>query len=314
MVPWRAARSPAAGAPTSPKCRGSTIPSPDMVAARIMQLRSSRTFPGQSRSLIVYRDLAPVRTLDLQSMTMASTLYLLILAGPFLFMAVWCLILQPPFAPECAWPNPARSAAYGYLIALYALLILVFLYLGFCVSAEETVVACAAVPYTALLMTYWGLRIYPAAGQRREGWPLFPAALSGLATIVFLAVLVAQWPQAKHLTLLPGVTAMAVVPLLRRPRLYVLRLCRRWYAANRAGKGTSRQTKPGAFGYRDGYALGILLLLLLLGVMTPMALFRASLSVERRLEIKQAQLHLASTLESHQASIDRKSTRLNSSH
>src|ERR1035438_3410177 len=221
-----------------------------------------------------------------------------------LFMAVWCLILQPPFAPECAWPNPARMAAYGYLIALYALLILVFLYLGFCVSAEETVVACAAVPYTALLMTYWGLRMYPAAGQRREGWPLFPAALSGLATIVFLAVLVAQWPHAKHLTLLPGVTAMAVVPLLRRPRLYVLRLCRRWYAANRAGKGTSRQTKPGAFGYRDGYALGILLLLLLIGVLTPMALFRASLSVERRLEIKQAQLHLASALESHQTSID----------
>ena len=35
-----------------------------------------------------------------------------------------------------------------------------------------------------------------------------------------------------------------------------------------------------------------------------MALFRASLSVERRLQVKQAQLHLAAALERHQRSID----------
>jgi hypothetical protein len=257
-------------------------------------------------SLIVYRDLTSVRTLDLQSMTMASTLFLLFLAGPFLFIAAWCLIYRPVFAPECAWPNPARMATYGYQIALYAVLIVVFLYLGFCFSAEETVIACAAVPYTALLMTYWGFRMVPAAGQRptrREERSLFPAALSALAAIVFLAVLVVQWPRSKDLTLLFAVAAIAAVPLFRRPRLYAVRAFRRWHPAIRANQETSRSRGPRLFGYRACYALGILLLLLLVGVLMPMALFRASLSVERRLQVKQAQLHLASALELHQASI-----------
>ena len=258
-------------------------------------------------SLIVYRDLTSVRTLDLQSMTMASTLFSLILAGPFLFLAVWCLVYRPRFAPECAWPNPARMATYGYQIALYAVLIVVFLYLGFGASAEETVLACAAVPYAALMMTYWGFRMYPAAGQqraKREGWSLFPAVLSALAVLVFLAVLVVQWPHSEHLTLLFAVVAVAVLPLLRRPRLYVVRTFRRWRPANRANRETFRRPRPGPFGYRACYALSVLLMLLLVGVLTPMALFRASLSVERRLQVKQAQLHLASALELHQASID----------
>jgi hypothetical protein len=257
-------------------------------------------------SLVVYRDLTSVRTLDLQSMTMASTLFLLILAGPCLFIAAWRLAARPVFAPECVWPNPARMAAYGYQIALYAVLIPVFLYLGFCLSAEETVMACAALPYTALLMTIWGFRMLPAAGQRRarrQERSTFPAALSALAAIVFLAVIVVQWPHSKNFTLLLGVAAIAAVPLLRRPRLVAVRAFRRWFPANRAGNEISRHPGPGAFGYRACYALAILLLLLLVGVLMPMALFRASLSVERRLQVKQAQLHLASALELHQASI-----------
>src|ERR1035438_2687218 len=96
----------------------------------------------------------------------------------------------------------------------------------------------------------------------------------------------------------------AVLPLLRRPRLYVVRTFRRWRPANRANRETFRRPRPGPFGYRACYALSVLLMLLLVGVLTPMALFRASLSVERRLQVKQAQLHLASALELHQASID----------
>lgn len=256
-------------------------------------------------SLIVYRDLASVRTLDLQSMTMASTLFLLFLAPPFLIIAVWCLIYRPRFAPECVWPNSARMATYGYQIALYTVLIVAFLLLGFRVSAEETVVACAAVPYTALLMTFWCFRLYPAPrGQRtrRGAWWLIPAALSGLAAIVFLAVLIAQRPYLNHLALLFAVAGIAVVPLLRGPREYVVRTFKHWYPAN----GTAEETfhpRPEPFGYRACYALSILLLLLLIGVLTPMALFRASLTVERRLQIKRAQLHLASALEQHQRSI-----------
>ena len=58
-------------------------------------------------SLIVYRDLTSVRTLDLQSITMASTLLLLFLAVPFVVIAVCCLIYRPRFAPEFVWPNPS---------------------------------------------------------------------------------------------------------------------------------------------------------------------------------------------------------------
>ncbi|MCX6631645.1 MAG: hypothetical protein NTW28_28885, partial [Candidatus Solibacter sp.] len=258
-------------------------------------------------SLIVYHDLTPVRTLDLQSITMASTLFLLLLTGPFLCIVVWWIICRPRFAPECVWPNPNRAAAYGYLIALYAVLIVVFLFLGFGVSAEENVIACAAVPYTALLMTFWCFRVYPAPGdehaRRGRRW-LFPAAVSGLAAIVFLAVLVVQWAHFYDLALLLAVAGIAVVPLLRRPRVYLVRTFRLWHMAGGARRGNSRHPGPGLFGYRAGYALSFLLLLLLIGVLTPMALFRASLSVERRLQIKQAQLHLASALEGHQGSID----------
>ncbi len=257
-------------------------------------------------SLIVYRDLTSVRTLDLQSITMASTLLLLFLLGPFVVIAVCGLIYRPHFAPEFVWPNPGRVSTYGYQIALYAVLIVVFLFLGFRVSAEESVIACAAVPYMALLLTFWCFRLYPAPWQdrKREGRSLFPAVLSASIAIVFLAVLIVQWPYSKHLTLLLGVTGIAAVPLLRRPRLYIVRTSRRWYQADRAIGKSLRHPRPRPLGYRACYVLSVLMLVLLIGVLTPMALFRASLSVERRLQIKRAQLHLASALEQHQREID----------
>ena len=258
-------------------------------------------------SLIVYRDLASVRTLDLQSITMASTLLLLFLAMPFVAIAVCCLVYRPRFAPEFVWPNPARVSAYAYQIALYAVLILVFLFLGFRFSAEESVIASAAIPYTALLLTFWCFRLYPGPGPdrpRRESGLLFAAVLSAFAALVFVAVIVVQWPYTKHLTLLLVVTGIAVVPLLRRPRLYIVRTFRRWYQSNRATATSLRPAGPRLPGYRACYVLSVLMLVLLIGVLTPMALFRASLSVERRLQVKQAQLHLASALELHQRSID----------
>jgi hypothetical protein len=257
-------------------------------------------------SLIVYRDLSSVRTLDLQSVTMTSTLLLVFLAIPIVVIAVCCLIYRPRFAPEFVWPNPARVSSYAYQIVLYAVLIVVFVFLGFQFSAEESVLASAAVPYIALLLTFWCFRLYPGPVQDRpprDSWPLFPAILSGFAALLFVAVIVAQWPYTKHLTLLLGVAAIAVVPLLRRPRLYIVRTLRRRYQANRATPLNLRRAAPRLPGYRTCYVLSVLLLALLIGVLTPMALFRASLSVERRLQVKQAQLHLASALELHQRSI-----------
>jgi hypothetical protein len=58
----------------------------------------------------------------------------------------------------------------------------------------------------------------------------------------------------------------------------------------------SSRPETGSRVWRRSYVLSLVLLLLLVGVLTPLALFRVSLNVERRLGIKRAQLHLASAL------------------
>jgi hypothetical protein len=258
-------------------------------------------------SLIVYRDLTLARTLDLQSMSMSSTLFLLLLSGPALCIAVWFLISRPRVVPEWVWPNPARTAAYVYLIALYVVLIVSFLFLGFSASSEEAVIACVAIPYAALLLTSWAFQVFPAVGKdrmmRRRNL-LLPAVLWGMATILFLTALGFQRPYLKAFALLLGVGGIATVPLLPRARVYMLRRFKHRYRLGGTFRKNSRLQGRELFGYQTCYALTFLLLLLLIGVLTPMALFRASMSVERRLQTKQAQLHLASALEQHQQAID----------
>lgn len=192
-------------------------------------------------SLIVYRDLTFVRTLNLQSMTMTSMLFLGILLVPAIIVGIWCLIRRPRFAPEWLWPNRARTSTYIYLIIVYTLLIILFGFLGFTASSEQNVIVCIAITYAALLLT--------------------------------------------------------ALPLLDRPRRYLdvwwKRILKRKInvdqisAASEVDQRISRRT----------YFLSLVLLLFLLGVLMPMALFCATLNLERRLGLKQAQLHLAAALD-----------------
>jgi hypothetical protein len=192
-------------------------------------------------SLIVYRDLTFVRTLNLQSMTMTSMLFLAMLAAPTIIIAIWCAIRRPQFAPEWLWPNRARVSTYVYLIIVYTLLIILFVFLGFTGSNEQNVIACVAIPYTAFLLT--------------------------------------------------------VLPLFHRPRRYLDVWWKRSYQRRVKVDQISGRPEVGPCAWRKCYFLSLVLLLLLVGVLTPMALFRAILNVERRLGIKQAQLHLASALD-----------------
>jgi hypothetical protein len=178
-------------------------------------------------SLIVFRDLTAFQTLNVQVMTMASTLLFLVLAGPVLLVGIRCAVLRPRFAPEWLWPNQARSATYVHQVYVYALLIVVFLMVAAWGSTETLLIACGTVPFAALPATLWCFRV-------------------------------------------------------RRP------------VANKLG--TTEKSGPGVDAYRARFLAGALLLLLLFGVLMPMALFRASLDVERRLGIKQTQLHLASAV------------------
>src|SRR5438093_293699 len=102
-----------------------------------------------------------------------------------------------------------------------------------------------------------------------------------------------------------GFGILAALPLLdRRLRSLALRFrpylaprFRRYFNRNEDAEQTSSDAEMSPNVWRGCYVVSALLLLLLLGLLTPMALFRASLNLERRLGIKQAQLHLASALD-----------------
>jgi len=263
--------------------------------ARVMPI------PGVSQapwSLIVYRDLASIRTLNLQAIIMAVTLLLLICVLPVAAVAIWALILRPRFAPEWLWPNHPRMLTYVYQIAVYALLITLFLFLGFTGSSEQNLVACVAVPYTAFLLTAWSIRAYapgrdkvPARKERRSYSWLIVISIAGAAGFVLI------W--RTHLpafTCLVAFGAVAIVPLLDPLRRHLVITSKRYFRRSTAGE-QSRDPDPNIYGYRDGYILSVVMLLLLVGVLMPAALFRTSLNIERGLTIKQAQLHLASALD-----------------
>lgn len=248
-------------------------------------------------SLVVYRDLASVRTLNLQSMTMTSMLLLAILGIPTIAIAIWSAIRRPQFAPEWLWPNHARLGTYLYLVVVYTLLIILFLILGFTGSSEQNVVACAAVPYTAFLLTAWCIRAY-APGRLKVAMRRKIFTLAMIAVLVSIAILLI-WPRAhlRAFTYLLVFGVIAVLPLLDQPRRYLADQWKRSFLRSAAAERISSRMKGPLSVLRSCYLLSIVLLLLLLGVLTPMALFRASLDVERRLSIKQAQLHLASALD-----------------
>jgi hypothetical protein len=251
-------------------------------------------------SLIVYRDLTHVRTLNLQAVTMVATLLLAILAAPFLAVVIWCAIRRPGFAPEWLWPNRARMSTYAYLIVTYTFLIILFLFLGFTGPSEQNLIACAAIPYAALLLSVWCIRAY-APRSENVLTPSKKKLRSGLANIAMLITLVfllgAIWwrPYLRAFTYFVFFLIIAVLPLLDRPRRSLAIWLRRVYRHSGEEDLSSRPDMDSCV-WRRCYVLSLVLLLLLVGVLTPLALFRVSLNVERRLAVKRAQLHLASAL------------------
>jgi hypothetical protein len=237
-------------------------------------------------SLIVYRDLTSVRTLNLQVMAITATFLVLALAVPILLVAAWTVIQRHRFAPEWVWPNRRRLRAYLRLIRGYAILIALFLVSGFRGPTGWIVVASVLAPCAALCVTVWCFWRYPADTRRlrlRRGTASLAASAAAGAVLVALAL---GWASGRvsGLLLVPGFAAG--VSMLSGPREY---LTGRW----RAASGRAQRRLPD---YKDCYLACVLLLLLLIGVLTPMALYRASLDVEWRLGIKQAQRHLATAL------------------
>ena len=258
-------------------------------------------------ALVVYADLSGPRTLALQTMTMSATLMLLILAGPALVALIWCLVRRPRFAPAWLWPDRRRMSSYIYQIAVYVLLILLFLIVGFRGPVEQIVVACAAVPYSALLLTFWCYRRYPWAmepwhGRTGRSSGFAAASLSIIAAVLFLSILALHWSRTKALVSLLLVVGIAIVPLLDGPCRHIAAVARQ----RRRTESKQERSDGGStvhFTYLHGYALSVMLLMLLIGVLMPIALFRGCLAVEARLAVKQAQLHVASALKERRATI-----------
>jgi hypothetical protein len=265
--------------------------------ARVMPVTRISQAPW---TLIVYRDLTHVRTLNLQAMTMVATLLLAILAAPFLTVVIWCAIRRPGFAPEWLWPNRVRMSTYVYLIVSYTLLIILFLFLGFTGPSEQNLISCVAIPYAAFLLTVWSIRAY--APRQQKG--LTPSAkrprsvLANVAMLIALALLlvVIWWrPYLRAFTIFVFFLIIAALPLLDRSPHYLALWLRRFYR-HKVEDYLSSRPEIASSVWRRCYLLSVVLLLFLIGVLTPLALFRVSLNVERRLAIKQAQLHLASAL------------------
>jgi len=312
-------------------------------AARVMSV----TGVSQSQwSLIVYRDVTAVRTLNLQAMTMTSTLLLIVLALPAAIIAIWFFVIRRPnFAPEWLWPNQVRITTYLYETALLSVLILWFLFLGFTGPREQNIVACAAVPYTAFALTVWciwaqgGKRNYgnqsqqtggdsgsgraqdndsPSSGMDKAQSRRTRSSRSQLTiTVVLGAVFVfALWRHSAWKEMhLGGFTyflcfaTIAALPLVDPLRRYVTVRLKR---SIRPRISSERATSPREVGprvYRRLYLASIILALFLVGVLVPMALFRASLDIERRLTIKQAQLHLASAVDRRLLTINDRCTK-----
>ena len=214
-----------------------------------------------------------------------------------------CLIYRPCFAPEFVWPNPSSRVDIRLSNCPLCAVDRGLPVSGFPLFGGGK---CDCVRGVPLHRSNIDVLVFPACIRGRAGSPAarglvaFTGGLVGFDRHRLPGRIVAQWPYSKHLTLLLVVAGIAVVPLLRRPRLYIVRTFRRWYQPNRAIGESSASRGPRLLGYRACYVLSVLMLVLLIGVLTPMALFRASLSVERRLQIKRAQLHLASALEQHQ--------------
>jgi hypothetical protein len=265
--------------------------------ARVMPVTGVSQAP---LSLVIYRDLTFVRTLNLQSMTMTSMLLLAILAVPAIAIAIWSAIRRPQFAPEWLWPNQARMSTYVYQIVIYAFLIILFLFLGFTGSSEQNVIACVAVPYTAFLLTAWCIRAQarPEAhqiGKCPEMGSLPNQQENDSAEDRHHSKPGAEPSHSPRRNLL--------LALLDRSRgLLAVRL-NRFFHRKDPQSSSPAATEVGSYAWRRCYVLSVVLLLVLVGVLTPMALFRASLNVERRLGIKQAQLHLASAVDRRLMSI-----------
>ena len=152
--------------------------------------------------------------------------------------------------------------------------------------------------FAAFVLTVCCIRAYapgrekvPARRVRRPYSWLIVASIVGAAGFMLI------WRiHLPAFTCLVVFGVVALVPLLDPLRRYLVIKSKRFFRRRTAAE-QSLDPDLNLYGYRGSYILSVVMLLLLVGVLVPAALFRTSLNIERGLTVKQAQLHLASALD-----------------
>jgi hypothetical protein len=145
------------------------------------------------------------------------------------------------------------------------------------------------------------MRLFPSCVQEdcrpKRSEIVVASVASIIAAVAFVWVLRSEWPYLNTLFWLLPVWLVALIPLLEKPRTGMMLAFQRHFGGN----GSASDAEQFSRSYRTYYALSASLLLLLVGVLTPLLLFRDARKVEARLFIKESQLHLAGAAEQQQA-------------
>jgi hypothetical protein len=187
-------------------------------------------------------------------------------------------------------------------------MIVLFLFLGFGGSSEQSIIVCAAVPYAVLVATMWSFRGSSSTVEKPETGDdkrlLAGSSVSvGLGALALLAGLIFHRENLPTVLSGLGWSMMAVAPLMSKPGHALIGRFKQRYEGAASARPNFDQPERKWVNSRSCYLLSALLLLLLLGVLLPMALFRTSAMIERRLGIKQAQLHLAAAMTQRRAAL-----------
>jgi hypothetical protein len=250
---------------------------------------------GARWSLIVYRDLNHLRTLNLQTMTISSTLFLILVSGPVLLAAFLFVVHRPQYISERFWPHEGRFPMYVYQTAVGVIFSALLLYLGLTGRLEERVCSCAVLAYSALLLIYWCFRLPAERNDKNDSSEpgarpqmILPALFTGLFAVIAISIIYAN--RFGRLAVTLPVIAGCGVALLDTPQKALTGRLKAWFYHN--------NRVPSC---RIFHTLSAASLLLLFGVVTPIVLFHLSLQLERRLQVKLTQEREAADLQHRQA-------------
>jgi hypothetical protein len=151
----------------------------------VTPLKNSANLPW---SLVVFQDMLILETMNAETLTLASYLFLFYGA---LLAGLWSLIyvLWPKYPRKWFWPNDRNSSIYHKLIALnLSLSVLLLLWIIFVPLPTVVATGIISVPICACVLTFLMLNGEGTDEQLRHGW-IVEHTLARVSLLLLLAVL-----------------------------------------------------------------------------------------------------------------------------